>query len=376
MRNAAAAAALVLAGCGASTSSSARTPAVTAIPVAVATVGSAVFSTPVDLSGSVSAVRSVTVGAVSAGRITSVGVRAGDRVAAGTILARVDTSGYAAGLAQARAGVAGAAQNQLAAGAQLAAARSRFALARTTAGRMSQLFTEGAISRQQRDETQADLDAATAGVHQAEAGLAAAASAVSEARAGADAAQVPLLDATVTAAFGGVVTNTFVEPGAVVGPGSPIASIEDTGDLELDVAVPDDDLAALVPGRSVDVVVGSSSIAGRVRAFVPTENPALRSTLVKIALVSDADIVPGMFARVSIAANAHRGTSVPLSALVTRAGQSGVFVIGHGTASFEPVQAGTVGATTVEVHGVAPGALVAVGSLDRLTDGAAVTVLR
>ena len=408
-----AAAVAPLAGCsgdkgGAGAKASATESAAAAVPVAVARLRTASFSTPTELSGSLVAVRSATIGAVSAGRIVSVSVQAGDRVSAGQVLAQVDTAGYGAGLAQARAGasasLAGEAASRSAlqaasssidgARAQLGAARSRFELARTTAGRMATLFEQGAISRQQNDEAQANLAAAQAGVAQAQAGLSgaqsgyqaaleqshAASDMAAQARAGVAAAGVPLREATLTAPFAGIVTAKFVDPGAVVGPGSPIVAVQDPSELELDVAVPDDDLAGLAPGAAATVqvdAIGGKSVPAHIRAIVPSQNPALRSTTVKISLAGRAGLMPGMFARVILPSAAHQGWAVPLAALVTRAGQPGVFVIREGTASFVPVQSGTVGDKLVEVRGIEGAEVsVAVTNLQRLTEGASVAVTR
>lgn len=348
------------------------------VPVSVTAARTGTFATPVQLSGTLSAVHSTTLGAAASGRVVAVNVRAGDRVDAGELIAQIDTSQYGAQLAGARAGASAAADSQRAAQAQLEQAQSRLDLARVTAQRMSQLYAEGAISKQQQDETQSNLAAAQAGVAQAQAGLSAAAGMTAQAQAGVDAAAVPLQNTAITAPFSGIVTQKLVEPGAVVGPGSPIAEIQDTSDLELDVALPEDDAAALVPGTQVAVHVdalGTRSIPGSVRAIVPSRNPALRSATLKIAVEPRRVLLPGMFARVTIAGAPHSGVSVPLSALVTRAGQAGVFAVQANTASFVPVQTGTSTQRAVEVQGLASGSTVAVSNVSRLTDGVRVTVL-
>ncbi|HEY5341737.1 MAG TPA: efflux RND transporter periplasmic adaptor subunit, partial [Candidatus Aquilonibacter sp.] len=177
--------------------------------------------------------------------------------------------------------------------------------------------------------------------------------------------------------FDGVITKKFVEPGAVVGAGSPVVSLENTGDLELDVALPEDQAAALSPGMPLAVRVDAfdgAVVRGRVRAVVPSENAALRSVTLRVALESRAGLLPGMFARVSVPGSATRSVGVPVSALVTRAGQAGVFVIRSGAASFVPVQSGVIDAGMVEVDGLQAGARVADTNVARLTDGAAVSV--
>lgn len=350
-----------------------------AVPVTLSAAKTASFSTPLQLSGTLTAVHSTTLGAAAGGRIVSVDVRVGDRVSAGDAIAQIDSSQYGAQLAGARAGASAAADSQRAAQAQLEQAQSRLQLARVTARRMSQLYAQGAISRQQQDETQSNLAAAQAGLAQAQAGLSAAAGMTAQAQAGVNAAAVPLQNTSISAPYSGIVTQKFVEPGAVVGPGSPVVALQDTSDLELDVALPEDDAAALVPGTGLTVRVdalGGARVPATVRAVVPSQNPALRSATVKIGVAPRRGLLPGMFARVSVAGAPHTGVSVPLSALVSRAGQSGVFTVREDTASFVPVQTAASTDRAVEVQGLSAGARVAVTNVSRLTDGARVAVQR
>jgi multidrug efflux pump subunit AcrA (membrane-fusion protein) len=377
-----------------------------AVPVTVATLRYAKIGNPIELSGSLTAVQSVIVGATSGGRIVSMNVRAGDSVDAGDVLARIDDSGSGAALTQARAGAAAAADNAnagvagidaataavAAAAAQLAAARSRESLSATTAQRMAQLYAEGAISKQQRDQaqtdgagTRADVAQARAGVDGARKNLAAArahARAEAENATGAEAAvaaaDVQLRNATVTAPFGGLIVKTFVERGSVLAPGSPVVTLEDPRRLEVDVAVPDDIAATLQAGTPVAVRIdaaGHGPIPARIRAIIPSQNAALRSATVTIAVASRPGLLPGMFARVTLTGNTHSGWVAPLAALVTRAGQSGVFVVRDGIATFFPLPSGVVGADTVELLGIDGHAKeVAVSGLQRIDDGSHVTV--
>jgi HlyD family secretion protein len=378
------------------------------VPVTVLPLRYTKIANPIELSGSLSAVESVTVGAMTGGRVLTVKVRAGDIVHAGDVLAQIDTSGSVAELARARAGASAAAASESAskstieaakasiasAQAQADVARARASLSQTTASRMEKLFAQGAISAQQLDQTRADMAGARAAVAQAQAGLEGArksyGAAVAQSRAAADtsigaqagiaAATVPLRDATLTAPFDGIVVNKFVEPGAVVSPGSPVVAVQNARDLEVDVAVPDDALAGLSAGTPIAVrvdAVGGAPIAGHVRAIVPSQNAALRSATLKIAVPTRVGLQPGMFARVSVPGAVRSGWVAPLAALVTRAGQSGVFVVRDGTASFVPLQTGAVGKSTVEVLGIDGRATqVAVSGLQRVDDGTRVTVTR
>ena len=366
---------LSLTACGGGDSAKQATPA---IEVRTATVQSGSIAATTDFSGSLLALHRATVGALTPGRIDLVVVHAGDRVNAGTVLARVDSAQYSAMLAGARAGASAAGAGSEAALAGLQQAQSRYDLAAKTAQRMGNLYTAGAISKEQRDQVEAQLEIARAGLAQARAQVQAASGGEAAARAGVAAASVPVNDATIAAPFSGVVTQTFVRQGEVVGAGSPVARIESDGKLELKVAIPLENLAALQVGQQLAVhvdAIGGSTLQGTIRSLVPSDNPALRSAILRIDLPARPGLLPGMFARAIVPARSARGARIPLSALVERAGQSGVFAVRNGKAVFVPVDSVVSNTRYAIVTGIAGGTTIATSNLAELTDGAAVTVV-
>ncbi len=367
--------ALSLVACGGNDSAKQATPA---IEVRTTTVQSGSIGATTDFSGSLVALHRATVGALTPGRIDLVSVRAGDRVAAGTVLARVDSTQYAAMLAGARAGASAAGAGSRAALAGLQQAQSRYDLAAKTAQRMGNLYSAGAISKEQRDQVQAQLEIARAGLAQARAQVQAASGGEAAAQAGVTAASVPVNDATIAAPFSGIVTQTFVRRGEVVGAGSPVARIESDGLLELKVAIPLENAAVLHAQQRLAVRVdalGGGTLQGTIRSVVPSDNPALRSAVLRIDLPARPGLLPGMFARAIVPARSARGARVPLSALVERAGQSGVFVVRNGKATFVPVDSVVSSTRYAIVSGLSDGTTIATSNLAELTDGAAVTVV-
>lgn len=367
----AASAVLLLAAC----STSPRQP-VESVPVQTREVRTQTFHTTLELSGTLQPARSVTAGAGVAGRLIEVSVRVGDRVQPGQPIARVDTAAYNAAFSQAQGGVQSAAANRDVAAAQLRAARARLALAQVTADRMSSLYSTGDVSRQRRDETHADLASARAAVAQAQAALEASAGAVAQSQGALSSAQVPLTNATVYAPFAGIVTAKLADAGAVVSPGTPIATIETDRDLEVDLTVPEDAAASLVPGQSVPVRVdalAAGAVPGRIRAVVPSDAGTLHSATVKVRVSGSREMLAGMFVRVALPTATHTGPAVPAAALTNRAGQDGVFVVRAGRAIFMPVETGVSGDGSIEVRGLAALSRVAITNVPRLSDGTPVS---
>jgi RND family efflux transporter MFP subunit len=181
--------------------------------------------------------------------------------------------------------------------------------------------------------------------------------------------------ATITAPFAGIITQKFADAGAVVGPGTPIVTLQGSGEIELDVAVPEDSAAAVSPGARVQVRVDAldATTGGTVRAVAPAENASLRASSVRISVDPIRGLAPGMFARVRFNGAPHQGVGVPLAAIVTRGGQAGVFSIDGSTATFLPVQTAALSGALVEVRGVKAGTRIAASNLAQLTEGAAVS---
>lgn len=371
------AAAALLAGCTAHPASEPqRSGDRQALTIAVAPVRRVTFTSESELAGTVTATRSVVLGAAAAGKVVDVRVQVGDRVGAGETVALIDAAAFRASLAQANGAVTAADANRRLARAALAAAQSRATLAESTAARITQLYEQGAIAHQQQDEAQAQQAEAQAAVAQARAAIAAAEGTATEARAGVSVARVPLRDTAIVAPFAGVVVARAVEPGAVVGVGSPVVTLEDERTLEVDVALPEGVAAAVRPGNAVAVRIDAldAVLGGTVRTLLPGPDPQLRAVTAKIALPARDGVVAGMFARVRIPGASHPFMAVPIGALVSRAGQDGVFTVIDERVVFVPVQRGSVQAGMVALPGLrADIRSVAVGNLASLTDGAPVT---
>ena len=311
----------------------AKPSAEAAIPVRTAPVVRRAIASQLELSGNVVAAQTVQLAATVPGRLVELRVRIGDRVTAGEPLATIDGSTYRAQQTQAAGELARAQADRGAASAGYDAARARLELARVTEGRMARLYAAGAVARETYDQAHSEYLAASAALDQARAAIAEGNGAQAAAAGALDAASVSLADTVVRAPFDGVVTAKLAEAGSVVAPGVPIVSIQSDGALEIDVAVPQDAAAAVAVGQRLYVHVDAldkRTIVSRVRSITPMNDPATRSVLVKAAMPPVPGAISGMYARLELPGVAHPGATVPLAALVTRAGQTGVFVVHDG----------------------------------------------
>lgn len=164
-----------------------------------------------ELSGTIAPAEAVPMGFRSGGRIVSLSVRVGDRVAAGQVLAELDPTQAAAALRAARA--------------QDGAAQAMLTQAEQARERLAELTARGAA-------TQAALDAAT------EAALSAR-SAHDQAQAQLAKAAQALEDCTLRATAAGIVTARAAEPGQIVGAAQTVLTIARDGAREAVFYVPD-----------------------------------------------------------------------------------------------------------------------------------------
>ncbi|AFY78146.1 RND family efflux transporter, MFP subunit [Pleurocapsa sp. PCC 7327] len=371
------------------------------------------------LTGTVEAVESVTLTSRVMGQIERLPVQEGDLVKAGQLIARIDVrdiqaqrnQGNAA-ISQARSAVSAAQSAYLTAQAQknqaearvreaqatLTEAQAELADAKLHQKRMAMLRTEGVVSQSQLDEAntrvatiearigqiQAAIKQAIATVDQAQAQVRQAQAQIEQSQAGVAQAQATVeqtlanLDyGTVTAPFTGVVTRKHAEVGAMAGTGQALVTLENIDRLRFSVAVPESLIGRLEHGQPVQIELDAlnRSANGRVSQIIPAADPASRNFTVKIALASDADIIPGMFGRLQLTTSTRQALMIPNDAIVKRMGITGAYKVVDGKAQFQTLTAGTTHGEQVEVYwGLEAGDRVILNPSPALTDGALVSL--
>lgn len=268
------------------------------------------------------------------GRIASVGPREGSRVEAGDTLARLDDTELRAALAAAdahaaaaRAGLAeldrGARpQERISARAALSAAREAEAQARREAERAQRLQAGGALSSQALEQAQTRLEAAVAAASQAEQALAlieegaraetlaAQRAVVAQADAAVERARATLGHTVLIAPIGGLVTVRHREPGEIVSPAQPVATVMDPGDRWVRIYLSGDRVGRVSLGQTAAITVdaypersfeGEVSFIGSEAEFTPrnVQTPDERTQLVypvKVRIVGDEalELKPGL----------------------------------------------------------------------------------
>lgn len=167
-------------------------------------------------SGRVEPVELVDVGAELSGRITEILADFNDEVAAGDVLARLDSATYRARLEEAEARLTLAEAKLAAAEAARDGTRARLAEANANFARKQELSGTGTASGRDLDLARANRDAARSAVAAAEAEVAVERAAVRIAKAGVSQARSDLMRTDIRAPIDGVVIDRKVERGQTV----------------------------------------------------------------------------------------------------------------------------------------------------------------
>jgi len=195
-----------------------------------------------------------------------------------------------------------------------------------------------------------------------------------------DVVKVKIDRTVIRAPFAGVIAERDTSLGAVVKSGQTLYKLVQDDPLKFRTPVPERFAGYLELGQPIRVTVDAYQdrvFEGRITRINPTSEAANRSITLE-ALVPNVDrlLRPGFFAKGDLVYDLHGdAVVVPEKALTTFAGVTKVFVIANGKAEERIVRTGVaVGDRREIADGVKRDEQVAVSNLDRLEQGASVTV--
>ena len=279
----------------------------------------------------------------TAGRLQTISVKLGDRVAKGQKIAQLEDYDIQEQVKQA---VAAAEVST----AQIRQRDADLKRAETSLARSKSLFDRQLLPRQTLDDNEATYQAALAQLD-----LARAQSAQSQARL--DELKITLSNTIITSPVTGFVSKRNVDPGAFVGQQAPIVEVVDVSTVRLVANIVEKDLRQLKPGNSAGVQVDAfpgETFQGRIARISPILDPATRTAPIEIEIPNPASrLRPGMYARVGITVDSRKDTLVvPVNAMVDLGGRRGVFTpLPDNTAAFRVVQVGIENGDLTEVLG-------------------------
>jgi membrane fusion protein, multidrug efflux system len=269
------------------------------------------FAHEVEALGTLRANESVDITAKVADRVAVIHFTEGQQVRKGDVLVELDSD-------EARA--------------DLAAAEAAATDSRSQYKRSQELFQTRALSESQMDQLKATLLA-------------------NEARVAA--ARSRVADRVISAPFGGRVGLRNVSLGGLVNPGAVITTLDDLSVVKLDFAVPEQFLATLKPGLTVEArttAYSDATFAGRVASVATRVDPTTRSVAIR-ALIDNGDgrLRPGMFMTVKLVRSEGEALMLPEQAIVPENDRHFVYVIEDGRARKREIQIGRRRPGEVEV---------------------------
>ena len=299
------------------------------------------------ISGALKAVNSAIVKARVPGELQGLTVREGDRVEAGQVIARVESTEYADRVRQAQQ--------------QADAAKAQVEIAQRQVDNNAALVRQGFISKTAADNSLASLNTAQANHRAAQAGI--------------DVLRKSLADTVLRAPISGQVSQRLAQPGERVAPEARIVEIVDLSRLELEASIsPADSVAVRVGQQALLRIEGvAQPVAATVARINPSAQPGSRSVLIYLTVAAQPGLRQGLFAQGQLATETQRALAVPLNAVRTDKPLPYVQVVEGDRIAHRTVQTGVRGEVDgelwVAVQGVADGAHLLRGAAGVVREG-------
>ena len=299
------------------------------------------------ISGALKAVNSAIVKARVPGELQGLTVREGDRVEAGQVIARVESTEYADRVRQAQQ--------------QADAAKAQVEIAQRQVDNNAALVRQGFISKTAADNSLASLNTAQANHRAAQAGI--------------DVLRKSLADTVLRAPISGQVSQRLAQPGERVAPEARIVEIVDLSRLELEASIsPADSVAVRVGQQALLRIEGAAQpVPATVARVNPSAQAGSRSVLIYLTVAAQPGLRQGLFAQGQLATETQRALAVPLNAVRTDKPLPYVQVVKGDRIAHRTVQTGVRGEVDgelwVAVQGVADGVRVLRGAAGVVREG-------
>ena len=282
------------------------------------------------------------------GRIINRAVDVGSRVSIGDTLMSLDAADLNQQVNQAEA--------------QIASAEAQLNLAHRNFDRYRQLYSENAIPAATLDRYRAEYDAAEAALDNAQAAARQSYNALSYTR--------------LIAEADGVISAINAEEGQVVAAGQSVLTLVQTGELEVEINVPENKLPILGESAVITFWASSIEIRAEVREIAPMADAASRTYRVRLSLDEPPSTIQlGMTASARFKSNAVDGISIPLTAIDQSEELPRVWIVDENqTVRTRNVDVRQFDGNQALVNGIKRGELIVTAGVNKLREGQQVRV--
>ena len=298
----------------------------------------------------------------TAGRLVSVNVKLGDRVARGQLIAKIEDQEVNEQVKQAEASYA-------VAQATIRQREADLKFSEINLERSKNLFQRQLLPRQSLDDAEARQSASAAQLDLSRAQF-------SQAEARLEELRIAKGNTSIVSPVNGFVGKRNADPGAWASSQTPVVSVVDISSVRLVANVVERDLRLVNAGDPAQVEVDAfpgESFKGRIARVAPVLDPATRTAEIEIEVPNAGfRLKPGMYARMSVTIESRTGaTLVPKSSIVDYDGKRGVFTMtSDNKAQFVPIEIGIEDENRVEARsGVASSDTFVTGGASSLRNG-------
>ena len=268
-------------------------------------------------------------------KVTSVPVREGSTVRAGTLLFQLDDADLQA---------------------QLERLRQEEKLAQLNEDRFKDLIAHDAIAQQDYDEASTNLEVLRARIKEL---------------------QVTIGKTRITAPFGGQIGIINVHPGTIVSVNTILTDIEDKSVIKVDFSLPEKYTGLIKPGSKQQFTIASDNktYSATVIATAASVNENTRTLQVRATTRNDdGKLLPGQSARLTLAlSSSGEAITVPSNVLMPTSQGYSVYVSRNNKVQAVPVATGLRGSGSVQItDGLHKGDTVIASNLLRLGPGSPV----
>lgn len=325
-----------------STAQSPATEKESVIPVFAETVKVGTVSEKIKTSGDLIPMLGVNLNPEASGKIIEIFVDVGSKVKKGDKLAQINDEVQRAQLEQAQAAITVAKAtirmqkvmvkssktNLVSAKAALEASVSTLTNLSKTKERLEKLFTEGAVSRQSLDNAITQYDSSVANHTAAQSNVEKAVNAIESAlmtlemraaeliraNANLNAVRVSVENTVVDAPFDGVISERYVDPGAMASLIGTMFKLEQNDPVKIIGTIIEKDIERIEAGKT-EVIIKVDSISKEFRGILKKVYPAVdsktRTCKIEIIIENDDNLLrTGMFAKLELLIRTHKNVVV------------------------------------------------------------------
>lgn len=343
----------------------------------------------ISLPASIEADQQATLYSKVSGYLEGIMVDIGDRVSQDQLLAEIDVPEIFDQLREGEAALAAALADRSMADAELASAEAKSRLQTLTYERLEAVKTAepDVVSQQDVDEAKAQSDMAFARVKETESQILQIDSRIKQLEAAKQRLQTLLGFAEIRAPFDGIVTDRFVDPGALLQAATSrdsvqkIVAVANVDKVRVAIDVPESEAPHVRASGEAIVVIDAmpgKQFRGSISRFSRSLNPTTRTMRAEIDLPNtNGAILPGMFGRATLTLAIRAGAvTVPAEALHAEGERSFVYEVIEGRARRVDVETAPGDGIDIEITGGLNGSeRVIVAAREPLSDGTAVTAV-